>query len=194
MSVLQGIAMLVVIRSICYFLFLEQLLDWNTSSLCYPKSRAILWRKTFTMQLFTVIKYIWTYAALQFAHVAMILFLFHFLGDLETEIPSGNVVNSGTRHSDLSLQIPPRPIGFGSSCSGKGLLQSQDTMIGGTSSEGFLQALSLKKKFTECDGERLEYLFWHPSGLHQTCPLLFPHLFKQVYRMISLSPRIKVSL
>ncbi|XP_052206899.1 uncharacterized protein LOC127811231 [Diospyros lotus] len=98
-------------------------------------------------------------------------------GDLETGIRMG-VVNSGTSCSDLSLQITPRPIGLGSSLSGKGLLQSQDAMNGGTSSKGFLQTLSLMKKFMECDGER------SPLPNSEPAPNLPPPVSRSVSGML----------
>ncbi|XP_052206698.1 uncharacterized protein LOC127811043 isoform X2 [Diospyros lotus] len=88
--------------------------------------------------------------------------------NLETGISTGEVVNSGTRHSNLSLQIPPKPVGFGNSRSGKGLLQSQDAMNGGTSSRGFLRALSSKKKFTACHDERNSLLNSEPKSASES--------------------------
>ncbi|GMP76796.1 hypothetical protein CsSME_00033319 [Camellia sinensis var. sinensis] len=58
------------------------------------------------------------------------------------------VVNLGqsVKRSDLSLQIPPRPVGLGSS-------------RGSSSSRGFLRGLSFKKKVTTPDGEKSSLLY-----------------------------------
>ncbi|XP_058202165.1 uncharacterized protein LOC131316750 isoform X3 [Rhododendron vialii] len=75
--------------------------------------------------------------------------------------PSDELVNSrpNLKRSDLSLQIPTKPpISFGSSRSGKNLLQSQDASSGSPSSRGFFRGLSFKKKVTITDAEKSSLL------------------------------------
>ncbi|KAJ9181983.1 hypothetical protein P3X46_006023 [Hevea brasiliensis] len=70
-------------------------------------------------------------------------------GVLKHMEPSNEEVSTpepGGRRLDLSVQIPPRPIGFGTSRSGKGLIHSQNSSKGSSSSGGLLRGLSFKKK------------------------------------------------
>ncbi|KAL1803836.1 hypothetical protein ACET3Z_032483 [Daucus carota] len=70
---------------------------------------------------------------------------------------------SSSRRSDLSLQIPPRHVGFGNSHRGKGLFKSP-SIPSGSSSAGLLRGLSFKKKVTNYDGEKNQLLNSDPKG------------------------------
>lgn len=67
-----------------------------------------------------------------------------------------DISNSGPsgRRPDISLQVPPKPLGFGSTCGGRVLDHSQSFSKGISSSRGFLRALSFKRKSNVADGER----------------------------------------
>ncbi|KAJ1413673.1 hypothetical protein SESBI_19496 [Sesbania bispinosa] len=118
------------------------------------------------------------------------------------------------RRPDISLQVPPRPLGFGSTCGGRVLDHSQSFFKGISSSRGFLRALSFKRKGNVADGERssllnsdpktaancpnmasISEIAWTrctslPVTLHQICPLQFLHLFLQGHIMNRLSHKL----
>ncbi|KAL0376515.1 UNVERIFIED_CONTAM: hypothetical protein Scaly_0769100 [Sesamum calycinum] len=76
------------------------------------------------------------------------------------------VANPGSskRSSDLTLQIPPRPVGLAGSRSGKYTLQSPGVVSGSSPTGGFLRAFSFKKRSTGSDSIRSSLLSSDPKA------------------------------
>ncbi|KAL0348750.1 UNVERIFIED_CONTAM: hypothetical protein Sangu_1102800 [Sesamum angustifolium] len=71
---------------------------------------------------------------------------------------------SSKRSSDLTLQIPPRPVGLAGSRSGKYTLQSPGVVSGSSPTGGFLRAFSFKKRSTGSDSIRSSLLSSDPKA------------------------------
>ncbi|KAJ7955024.1 RING/U-box superfamily protein [Quillaja saponaria] len=70
----------------------------------------------------------------------------------------GSDIEVNERRPHISLQIPPRPLGFGSSRGGRSLAQTPSLSKDSPSSGGFLKALSFKRKAVAPNGERSSLL------------------------------------
>ncbi|KAI4345501.1 hypothetical protein L6164_012617 [Bauhinia variegata] len=79
---------------------------------------------------------------------------------LNKELPDNG---SNGRRPDISLEIPPRPLGFGSTRGGRLLDHSPSFSKGIPSPRGILRALSFKKKGNAADGERSSLLSSDPK-------------------------------
>ncbi|KAK4425776.1 hypothetical protein Salat_1771600 [Sesamum alatum] len=87
-------------------------------------------------------------------------------GDSDDMEARNVVANSGPskRSSDLTLQIPPRPVGLAGSRSGKFAPQSPGVVSGSPSTGGFLRAFSFKKRSTRSEGIRSSLLSSDPKA------------------------------
>ncbi|KAJ4955957.1 hypothetical protein NE237_012740 [Protea cynaroides] len=72
------------------------------------------------------------------------------------------------RRLDLSLQIPPKLIGFGNNCGVKGVLQSQNSFKGGLSPRTFLRGVSFKHKAAAPESERRSLLNPDPAAVPES--------------------------
>ncbi|CAL1397093.1 unnamed protein product [Linum trigynum] len=119
-------------------------------------------------------------------------------GDMGNGRPSSDEVNRAgptIRKADLSLNIPPRPVGFGANRFGKGLMNSQTAGSSSSSSRrGLLRALSFKKRNGGGpEGERSSLLNSETNSQQPPVSPIIANIKSAFSRCISLPPASALS-
>ncbi|PNY13514.1 zinc finger protein [Trifolium pratense] len=94
-------------------------------------------------------------------HTVVLLCGENFNQDIVTETGLNKEISdngSSGKRPDISLQVPPRPLGFGSTAGGRVLDHSQSFSKGISSPKDILRVLSFKRKSNVVDGERSSLL------------------------------------